>query len=564
VTKGFPRDLLELSNRLLGMSRDSLRDGIQTSLADLGQLCGAGRVYVFLLSADGSALDEAYEWCAPGVPGHDFSAFRGVPVRAFPWTMDRLLAGENVYVEDSSELPAEAAAESEACRALSIGAYINLPLLLHDELVGWLGFDTDDPRPAWTDDALDLMAVAGRMLIRAIDRSKREERLLAEQALSRRLASLGAFAAGLGHEVNNPLAYVSLNLELLERELRQSGTTERIEHLLRDARQGVDRIAETVRSLRSFSRSKPEEPTPVHLGRAIESSLALLRPQIRLRARLEWEGSDDVWIEGYETELCQVFANLVRNSLDHLPEGRAEENYIRFTFRQTEGRVELECVDSGQGFPEEALPHVFEPFYSTRTEEGGTGIGLALSYSIVAAHGGTMEADNVAGGARVRISLPTIAGGGASPEATVAESGPRRRVLVVEDDDLLRAAMARGLDVHDVTTRPSGHAAIELLGADGDWDLILCDLLMPSGSGRDVYEFVRERRPELLERMVFISGGADASRSTAFLEEIPNELLSKPVSIAKLLATIERLGRRDPEDRGPNGRHRLGSRGVQQ
>lgn len=543
MSKGLPRDLLELSNRLLGMSRDSLRDGIQASLADLGQLCGADRVYVFLLSEDGSALDDAYEWCAPGVPGHDFSAFRGVPVTAFPWTMAKLLAGENVYVEDSSGLPAEAAAEKEACDALSIGAYINLPLVLHDALVGWLGFDTDDPRPPWAADDFELMEVAGRMLIRAIDRAKREERLLAEQALSRRLASLGAFAAGLGHEVNNPLAYVSLNLELLERELRRSGMTERLERLLRDARQGVDRIAETVRSLRSFSRSKSQEPAPVHLGQAIESSLALLMPQIRLRARLEREGSDDVWVRGCETELCQVFANLVRNSLDHLPEGRAEENFVRVTVREADGRVELECVDSGRGFPEEALPHVFEPFYTTRTDDGGTGIGLALAYSIVTGHGGTIEADNVpGGGARVRISLPTITGGAASEAEAAPVSGPRRRILVVEDDDLLRSAMARGLEMHDVTTRPSGYAAIDLLGTDGDWDLIFCDVLMPAGSGRDVYEFLKEERPELLDRIVFISGGIDASRSAAFLEEIPNELLSKPVSIDTLLATVARLG----------------------
>ena len=188
MTSSYATVLQELSDRLLGLSTEAVATGIRDSLSDLGQLTKAARVYVFLLNDELNALDRAFEWCDDGVLGHDFSSFRGVPVTAFPWSMQQFLRDEVVYVRDARDLPTEADAEKGACSTLGIGSYVNVPLFLEGDMVGWLGFDADEPEPGWGEAEVDLMRAAGRMLVFTLDRIKREERLRAEQALSRRSA----------------------------------------------------------------------------------------------------------------------------------------------------------------------------------------------------------------------------------------------------------------------------------------------------------------------------------------------------------------------------------------
>ena len=522
--------LQRLSERLLSLSTELADDGIRSALADLARFARAGRVYVFLLTEDGQTLDRAHEWCDEGVAGHDFSGFRGVPVTAFPWSMAQFRDGHTIFVPDAAALPAEAEAERAACSALEIGAYVNLPLSLGNRLVGWLGFDTDAPNPPWSDRDFEMMRTAGRMLAFTIDRVRREEAFRAEQALSRRFAALGAFAAGLGHEVNNPLAYVSLNLELLERRLESGGDTKALGYV-RDSLGGVRQIAQTVETLRAFSRPKSIIRVPIHVGQSLDATLKLVGPQLALRAILSQEGDTDGWVEAAPSELGQVFANLLQNAIDALPEGRADEHRVSIRAEQLEQSMVLEFRDSGPGFSAADLPHVFEPFFTTRDGGGGSGIGLAVCYSIVHGLGGTIEADNIpGGGALIRVTLP-IADAPLRPRSVGGHAGAsaRRRILVIDDLEPLRRAIAAALETHEVVEAGDGRTAIALLERDQDWDVLICDLRMPNGTGRDVFEFVADRFPELRERIVFTSGGGDDRDEMAFPAELPNRVLLKPL-----------------------------------
>ena len=381
-----------------------------------------------------------------------------------------------------------------------------------------------------------------------------ERRKLQNQLLhAQRLESVGRLAGGVAHDFNNMLSIILGHVELA---LEAAPPESELEHDLRHIREAGRRSAELTRQLLAFARRQRVAPVMLELGATVERMLDMLRRLIGEDITLQTKFAADAGtVEMDPSQVDQVLVNLVVNARDAI-EGPGviaiEVEGIELDEAQAEalasdarsGRfVRLSVRDDGAGIEPAVVPRVFEPFFTTRHTEGGTGIGLALAYSIVESHGGTIEASNTPeGGARVVITLPRVSGGApaAGSELTVAT---RRRVLLVEDDDLLRKAIARGLDRHEVTVRPGGNAAIELLRADGAWDVILCDLLMPGGSGQDVYEFVRAKRPELLDRLVFLTGGAHGSRSAAFLRDLPNLLLDKPVTIAKLLATVERIAK---------------------
>lgn len=533
--------LQTLSERLLGLAAQSVSGGIQACLGDLGRLARAGRVYVFMLSEDGQVLDHAFEWCDDGVAGHDFTGFKGVPVTAFPWSMSQFLRDEIVYVRDSSELPVDAAAERGACETLSIGAYVNLPLFLEGRLVGWLGFDADNPNPGWGDGELQLMQAAGRMLVFTIDRAKREEAFRTEQALSRRLAALGSFAAGLGHEINNPLAYVRLSLEIVRRRIDELGLRdEELRRNLEDCLQGIGRIADTVSTLRSFTQNTSPQRRAVNVGTELDSALKMLGPQLALRATVEREGDAQAWVLATPSEIGQVITNILQNAAEALPDGHAPEHRISIRSRIEDGWVELRISDSGPGFHNDVLPRIFDPFFTTRTDGGGSGIGLALCHNIVNQLGGTIEAFNdPAGGAVLLLRLPTThPQGGTESQGTSTPTIQRRRILLVDDEDILCRVIGGLLRNHELVRVSSGRTAIALLSNDSDFDLILCDIRMPDGTGLEVYDYLSREHPPLTRRFVFMSGGGRQRELSgkALGDDVP--VLGKPFTVDEFQAEV--------------------------
>ncbi|MEN8132056.1 MAG: EAL domain-containing protein [Pseudomonadota bacterium] len=172
--------IADISRQLLNLSFNELEDGMRQSLASMGQMARVSRAYLFLLSENGQNIANIYEWCAPGIQGHDFESMRGVSVDAFPWSMAQFVAGRTVIVYDPNQLPEEAKPERQACRALSISSYVNMPMHLGGRLLGWLGFDATGERRTWADEQLNLMGLAGDILISALDRKHRDELLFRE------------------------------------------------------------------------------------------------------------------------------------------------------------------------------------------------------------------------------------------------------------------------------------------------------------------------------------------------------------------------------------------------
>ncbi|MEM9491627.1 MAG: histidine kinase dimerization/phospho-acceptor domain-containing protein, partial [Myxococcota bacterium] len=348
--------LAAISSRLLNVPLASLEAGLHESLSELGRGAGVQRAYVFLLSDDGSVLADAYEWVEDGVVAHDFDTFRGVPVTAFPWSMEQFRRGETVIVSEPEALPEEAAPERGACEALTIASYVNMPLLLDQQVLGWLGFDSVGSSKAWTVSELKLMELARDVITSAIQRKRREELVFRQRELKQRVTSMGILAAGLAHEINNPLSFVAGNISFLDEVLTAVTVSDGrvlsdVRQTLKDCHEGTQRVQRIVGDLRGLANGEDSEVTSVDVEDVINSTLRMASNQIHHRARLLRNYAGVPPVMANTSQLGQLLLNLVLNAAGAIPEGHTPDNRIEVKAYGEGERVIIEIRDTGSGIP---------------------------------------------------------------------------------------------------------------------------------------------------------------------------------------------------------------------
>jgi signal transduction histidine kinase/ActR/RegA family two-component response regulator len=385
-----------------------------------------------------------------------------------------------------------------------------------------------------------------------------------------RMASLGRLAAGVAHEINNPLAYVLGSIELLERGLAEIGalhpeaarTGEIIndaQSALSNAKDGVERIRSIVKDLTTFSRAVPDSRRPVQVEAVLESTLSLAWNELRHRVRVIKDFRGVPELVGDEGRLAQVFLNLILNASQAIPDGR--QGVLRISTASEGGRVSVCVEDDGVGIAPEDLPYVFEPFFAPQTAApagggrapqlrdvaAGAGLGLAICRNVVTALGGTITVTSAPeAGTRFTVTLQAAGALGAAAEGNRARSrervNSRARILIIDDEPLLGQTLRFAFqDKHDVEVASSGREALERLGTDADFDLELCDLMMPDVSGEHVYRAVSEQTPGLLPRFVFMTGGAFTERAQEFLAKFAGRQLEKPFNIDEVESLLSEL-----------------------
>ena len=383
-------------------------------------------------------------------------------------------------------------------------------------------------------------------------------RLKASLALADRMASVGTLAAGVAHEMNNPLTYVTANLaharDLIRKTAALRGAppdvaslVEQLRDALDDALQGADRVARIVKDLKTFSRDD-ERSQPVDARAALESALQLARGEIKRRARIARDLQDVPLVDGSESRLGQVFLNLLVNAAQAIPDGAPERNEIRLSSRLHQGWVEIAVEDTGCGIPREALGRIFDPFFTTKPVGTGTGLGLSICHEIVASYGGEIGVESEVGqGTRFTVRLRPSRGAAASPAPAASRSAPERaaprrsRILVVDDESLVLEAMERVLsEEHDVVAVGSGRAALQRI-EDGAFDVVICDLLMPEMSGADFWAELRRRDPGLAARTVLVTGAGLLEEARSAMGEFEGPIVEKPFTAADLRAAVGRL-----------------------
>jgi PAS domain S-box-containing protein len=372
-------------------------------------------------------------------------------------------------------------------------------------------------------------------------------RLRAQLAHADRLAALGTMAAGVAHEINNPLSFIGMAVDMLERRVGPEDT-----HLVAEVRTGVDRITAIVRDLRFFGRDDDEPPGPIDLAETIAAAERLVLHEIRPRGRIVKEYTDLPPVVGVERHITQVFVQLLLHAAHALDEGRAGRIFL--SCRVTAGNVVVTIADDGRGMPPDALAVVFEPFAAMPAAGTGTGLRLSICRDIVVRYGGDLVAKSTVGeGTTMEVTLvraerPADAAALAPPRVPTSLGVTKPwRVLLVDDEPIIVRALTRALGARAaVVGETVSERALDLILAEPGFDVVVCDVMMPGMSGIDLHARVARAKPEAAARMVFVTGGAYAPRERAYLERIPNLRLEKPFHVARLVAAIEQVARGVP------------------
>ena len=445
---------------------------------------------------------------------------------------------------------------------------------------------TKDGSTIWTEvNASFLRDGHGRPVgIMGVSRDVTEKRRL-QTGLSQadRLANMGMLAAGVAHEINNPLSYVLYNLETLALDLPRiaddlaacrAGLVERfgqeaIDELLREracslrpelladlmeqlreALTGTDRIRAIVRGLGTFSRVEKSDVSPIDVRQSVEHAVNMARNEIRYRARLVTDLGITPPIMGSDGKIAQVVLNLLVNAAQAIGEGDVARNEISVRTWAEDGGVLIEVADTGAGIPKESMEQIFEPFFTTKPVGVGSGLGLSICRKIVEDFGGEIRVASAVGtGTRFTIRFPAVVAPDEDVAAALrrASSAPpeaRGRILVVDDEAGIRKAMTRILgSKHEIVTAASGEEAQKILAEDQAFDVVFLDVMMPNVTGIDVHAWLAARSPDLARKVVFFTGGTFTTRANEYLSKVSNQRFEKPFEVAKLMKRVAELVR---------------------
>jgi signal transduction histidine kinase len=409
-------------------------------------------------------------------------------------------------------------------------------------------------------------------LVAAIERELREadirierRRMKDQLLISERMASIGTLAAGIVHEINNPLSVMSGNLEVLERQFQVvvQALRDRDAQLPPPIRQAVDSFREAssdaaeaarrvlliTRDLRMFSHPDEMKREAVDIHKVLESSIRMAQNALRGRARLERRFGDIPLVEGHTARLGQVFVNLLVNAAQAIPERSDRDDAITLSTSFQDGKVVVEITDTGIGIPADAVPRIFDIFFTTKPVGVGTGLGLAICHRIVTELGGSIEVHSTPGaGTTMRLRLRRASTGttAETPVRPPPAAIERRRtsVLVIDDEPALGRVLPRLLAPHEVTVVDRARDGLQHLQGEARFDVVLCDVMMPEMNGMEFHQELARRRPELVDRIVFMSGGVFSPAIRAFFDEIPNRRLEKPLDIPALRRLVDEMGLR--------------------
>ncbi len=421
------------------------------------------------------------------------------------------------------------------------------------EVSGWAAEGIEVPLEVAASSLLRPGSVLDILVLRDLtDRRRAEsdrEQLQSRLAQSVRMEALGRLVSGVAHELNNPLAAIlTFSEQLLTEQPAQD-----IADPLRTIREQARRARAVVRDLLTFVRRREERREPAEIALLVERTVRaleadLVRQSVSLTVAIE-AGLPLLTCDPPAIE--QVLTNLLDNAARAATGGS-----VTLSIRREREGLTITVEDSGPGILPAHLTRIFEPFFTTRGTGEGTGLGLSVSLGIVQQHGGVLRAENreQGPGARFVAWLPLGPGSAASVgkqvsgpvQLTPVPEGGHREVLIIDDEAAVRASMRRyferqGWSVDEAADGAVGLAKLLATREQSTYDLIICDLKMPGLTGFEVHHWVSASRPDLLSRLVFVSGDTASPEAAAFLSSSGCPVLEKPFELRELAAVVARI-----------------------
>ncbi|MFZ5950224.1 MAG: PAS domain-containing sensor histidine kinase, partial [Candidatus Rifleibacteriota bacterium] len=463
-----------LSTMFINLKPEETDDKINYALEKVGLMLGVDRVYVFKYSENLEFCSNTYEWCAEGVEPQ-IENLQDVPSSLLPWWTEQMRQLKPIMLNSLSELPPDAIGEREILEPQGIQSILVVPLFYQGEVDGFIGFDSVKTKKRWDHEEVSPLELLSTVLVNAsrrkIDelklrelnatlenrveqRTKELQKVQAQLFIQDKMVSIGQLAAGLAHEINNPVSFVATNFVTLEENLellveifneyrncasRQleinpqlhsvlEGIREKeqkmsldfvlqdLPKLFEESKDGFKRITEIVNSMRNFARQDVAESfARYNLNEGIKQTLVIARNAYKHKAELKLELGDVPMINANPGQINQVLLNLIINASQALEDffGDSGRGIISIKTWVDHKSVFCEIADNGSGIPAEIINRIFDPFFTTKEPGKGTGLGLSISYDIVVnKHGGNLKVQNSDnGGAIFCFSLPLLQSG---------------------------------------------------------------------------------------------------------------------------------------------------------
>ncbi len=398
-----------ISSKFVGVY--DLDERIEETLGKLGHLTRSDRAYMFLIDARRGEMYNTHEWCAHGVPSQK-QQLQNLSVHDFPWWLEHLEKNRTIFIPRVEALPAEAESEKRILRQQKISSCLAYPLYSKAHLIGFIGFDNfrmDDER--WLIQGEEFLKVAAEIIANALDRFRFEKQLHQKDEMliaQSRHAAMGEMISMIAHQWRQPLSVIGMgaNNVLADIEL-ESLDPEQLAQMMRDILRQTQYLSQTIDDFRDFFKPKKQIETMEFkqlckelysiMGKSLEHS------DVTLRLQLE----KGLLITTYSRELLQVLINIVKNAKEALLQNRKANRQIRLRAYIRSGQLHIVICDNGGGIDPAIREQIYDPYFTTKDENIGTGLGLYMSRSIVEKHlKGSIETYNLDEGACFELILP--------------------------------------------------------------------------------------------------------------------------------------------------------------
>jgi signal transduction histidine kinase/ActR/RegA family two-component response regulator len=442
--------------------------------------------------------------------------------------------------------------------ALGVRAALAVPILHRRTVLGTLVLLFDDAAML-DEETLGYVRTVASVAAVALERDRHVEEAQDERSRLVGPASttgLGLLTSTVAHELKSPSGALSLQHDELVRIAEQlslladssdtavGGAVAELTELTGEIGVAIARIRETVEKLTVVGR--PETPLArIDVGLLAREAMIVARPHLeRQGVSLNERYDSDCLTLGRRDALEQVFLNLVFNAADACFGGSRPQVWLRVAVDGA--HVVLIVEDNGPGVPEDSIENIFRPFFTTKDRGQGAGLGLKICSDVVSDHGGHIEVhERAGGGASFHVLLPRV---DAEGQASVSETPKppsrnrpgQRRIFVVDDDPVVTRALRRALKPHDVRTASSAfEAEIALLDPAYVPDIVVCDVYLPGANGNVLHARVREKRPDIAARFVFMTGGGLGRAEADYLKGSGRPALVKPIDVKWLDSLLE-------------------------
>ncbi len=383
----------------------------------------------------------------------------------------------------------------------------------------------------------ELEALTKSLEARVAERTQELEQTHAALAKAERLGAVGQLAAGVAHEINNPASAIQANLDYLKRSWPERLDDPELRAAITDATASIRRITRIVRQLLDLSRTAVTEvpaSAVARLSDVVAASVETARATCEASARIEVSVPEGLSVRAERYLLEQVLTNLIVNAVQAAKPGQMAE--VRVEAIASGDLTRVQVSDRGVGMAEELLRRIGEPFFSTKPAGQGTGLGLAVSFSLVKNLGGSLAFDSAPDtGTKATLTLRTAPDSVSETSSIRVSTSGSQSLLLIDDDTVVLRSLARTLaPLFRVSTAQTIEEAKRLI-ALREYDLIVCDVMMPDGGAPVLFAWLTAERPEQARVTIFLTGGASSQAARDFLAHSTRPVLTKPFTISELV-----------------------------